>query len=144
MLRVTNPLGSSLSFITIFGQQLLALTDDGSRMLCWDTETAGGHDLFLCLLLSTGYQSWSQQSSLTQSLRLHIFFIRPHTSTKFSYPVSKATCNYGTSAQSQFSSLIAGQFYTKFQKLHTQIFIIKYDYMEWPRCYNCSHSVSSH
>ncbi|KIK59596.1 hypothetical protein GYMLUDRAFT_85896 [Collybiopsis luxurians FD-317 M1] len=35
--RLVNPLGTSLSFITIFGTQLLALTEDGRRMLCWDT-----------------------------------------------------------------------------------------------------------
>ncbi|KAG5725774.1 hypothetical protein E4T56_gene6890, partial [Termitomyces sp. T112] len=38
VLRVTNPLGTALSFITIFGSQLLALTEDGSRMLLWNTE----------------------------------------------------------------------------------------------------------
>ncbi|KAG5730582.1 hypothetical protein E4T56_gene21024, partial [Termitomyces sp. T112] len=38
VLRVTNPLGTALSFITIFGSQLLALTEDGSRMILWDTE----------------------------------------------------------------------------------------------------------
>ncbi|KAI5121673.1 hypothetical protein M0805_002749 [Coniferiporia weirii] len=34
--RMTNPLGSKLSFILIFGDNLLSLTDDGSRMLVWD------------------------------------------------------------------------------------------------------------
>ncbi|KAF5389950.1 hypothetical protein D9757_003621 [Collybiopsis confluens] len=34
--RLLNPLGSTLSFISIFGSQLLALTDDGRRMLCWN------------------------------------------------------------------------------------------------------------
>ncbi|KAF5369178.1 hypothetical protein D9615_009977 [Tricholomella constricta] len=38
VLKVTNPLGTSLSFITIFGSQLLALTEDGGRMLLWDTK----------------------------------------------------------------------------------------------------------
>ncbi|KAF8236226.1 Utp21-domain-containing protein [Tricholoma matsutake] len=37
VLRVTNPLGTALSFITIFGSQLLALTENGGRMLFWDT-----------------------------------------------------------------------------------------------------------
>ncbi|KAI0372915.1 Utp21-domain-containing protein [Pilatotrama ljubarskyi] len=37
--RLSNPLESSLSHILIFGKQLLALTDDGSRMLVWDTES---------------------------------------------------------------------------------------------------------
>ncbi|KAJ3972683.1 Utp21 specific WD40 associated putative domain-containing protein, partial [Lentinula raphanica] len=35
--RLINSLGSTLSFITIFGSRLLALTEDGSKMLCWDT-----------------------------------------------------------------------------------------------------------
>ncbi|KAF8891320.1 Utp21-domain-containing protein [Infundibulicybe gibba] len=38
ILRITNPLGSSLSFITIFGPQILALNEEGSRMYIWDTE----------------------------------------------------------------------------------------------------------
>ncbi|KAH9484417.1 U3 small nucleolar RNA-associated protein 21-like protein [Psilocybe cubensis] len=35
--RVTNPLGTHLSFITVFGSQLLALTENGDRMLIWST-----------------------------------------------------------------------------------------------------------
>ncbi|KAG5644038.1 hypothetical protein DXG03_009190 [Asterophora parasitica] len=38
VLRVMNPLGTPLSFITTFGSQLLALTEDGGRMLLWDTK----------------------------------------------------------------------------------------------------------
>ncbi|KAG6865407.1 hypothetical protein C0991_002901 [Blastosporella zonata] len=38
VLRVENPLGTALSFTTIFGSQLLALTEDGSRLLLWDTK----------------------------------------------------------------------------------------------------------
>ncbi|KAK7054659.1 rRNA-processing protein utp21 [Paramarasmius palmivorus] len=37
VLRVSNPVETSLSYITIFGSQLLALTEDGTRLLCWDT-----------------------------------------------------------------------------------------------------------
>ncbi|KAF5373929.1 hypothetical protein D9758_000754 [Tetrapyrgos nigripes] len=37
VLRVSNPLETSISFITIFGSQLLALTEDGGRMYCWNT-----------------------------------------------------------------------------------------------------------
>ncbi|KAL0946708.1 hypothetical protein HGRIS_012895 [Hohenbuehelia grisea] len=37
--RLSNPLGSSLAFITIFGSQLLALVEDGSRMVMWDLST---------------------------------------------------------------------------------------------------------
>nr|GAT60083.1 predicted protein [Mycena chlorophos] len=39
VLRATNPLGTTLSFITIFGPQILALTEDGRRMLLWDTSS---------------------------------------------------------------------------------------------------------
>lgn len=38
---MTNPLGTALSFITIFASQLLALTEDGSRMLLWNTKEGG-------------------------------------------------------------------------------------------------------
>ncbi|KAF9246284.1 Utp21 specific WD40 associated putative domain-containing protein [Melanogaster broomeanus] len=34
--RATNPLGTSLASIVMFGSQLLALTEDGGRMLLWD------------------------------------------------------------------------------------------------------------
>ncbi|KAH7929755.1 Utp21-domain-containing protein [Leucogyrophana mollusca] len=34
--RVTNPIGTALASITVFGSQLLALTEDGGRMLIWD------------------------------------------------------------------------------------------------------------
>ncbi|KAJ7046979.1 Utp21 specific WD40 associated putative domain-containing protein [Mycena alexandri] len=39
VLRGTNPLGTTLSFITIFGTQILSLTEDGRRMLLWETST---------------------------------------------------------------------------------------------------------
>ncbi|KAI0691037.1 Utp21-domain-containing protein [Cytidiella melzeri] len=35
--RLSNPLGDSLASIIIFGSQLLALSDDGSRMFVWNT-----------------------------------------------------------------------------------------------------------
>ncbi|TFK42298.1 Utp21-domain-containing protein [Crucibulum laeve] len=38
ILRATNPLDTNLSFITVFGSHLLALTDDGGRMLLWDAK----------------------------------------------------------------------------------------------------------
>ena len=41
VLRATNPLGTALSFISIFGSQLLALTENGGRMLLWNTSEAG-------------------------------------------------------------------------------------------------------
>lgn len=39
--RLSNPFGSTLSSILVFGTQLLALTEDGKRMIVWDT-TKGG------------------------------------------------------------------------------------------------------
>ncbi|KAF7967205.1 hypothetical protein HWV62_35121 [Athelia sp. TMB] len=35
--RLKNPFGSTLSSILIFGSQLIGLTEDGGRMLVWDT-----------------------------------------------------------------------------------------------------------
>ncbi|KAF9014099.1 Utp21-domain-containing protein [Cyathus striatus] len=37
VLQTTNPLDKNLAFITIFGSQILALTEDGDRMLLWNT-----------------------------------------------------------------------------------------------------------
>ncbi|CDO73537.1 hypothetical protein BN946_scf185014.g7, partial [Trametes cinnabarina] len=37
--RFSNPLETNLTHILIFGKQLLALTDDGSRMLVWDMDS---------------------------------------------------------------------------------------------------------
>lgn len=39
--RITNPLATTLSSIIIFGSQLIALTEDGTRMLVWDTQSQG-------------------------------------------------------------------------------------------------------
>ncbi|KIP12285.1 hypothetical protein PHLGIDRAFT_124190 [Phlebiopsis gigantea 11061_1 CR5-6] len=35
--RISNPFSSTISFILIFGTQLLALTEDGKRMIIWGT-----------------------------------------------------------------------------------------------------------
>ncbi|KAI0031820.1 Utp21-domain-containing protein [Vararia minispora EC-137] len=37
VLRLANPLGTNLASTLVFGTQLLTLTDDGSRLLVWDT-----------------------------------------------------------------------------------------------------------
>ncbi|KAF9469440.1 Utp21 specific WD40 associated putative domain-containing protein [Collybia nuda] len=37
ILRVINPLGLALSFITVFGSQVLALSENGGRMFLWNT-----------------------------------------------------------------------------------------------------------
>jgi hypothetical protein len=42
--RVSNPFGSTLTSIIVFGSQLLALTEDGERMLIWDTAGGGKQD----------------------------------------------------------------------------------------------------
>ncbi|KAF9053907.1 Utp21-domain-containing protein [Hymenopellis radicata] len=39
ILRITSPFDTFLSFITIFGPQLLALDEDGGRLFAWDTDT---------------------------------------------------------------------------------------------------------
>ncbi|KAF8350478.1 Utp21 specific WD40 associated putative domain-containing protein [Amanita rubescens] len=39
VLRITNPLKKILSSMIIFGAQILALTDDGSRLFAWNTTT---------------------------------------------------------------------------------------------------------
>ncbi|CAK5277666.1 unnamed protein product [Mycena citricolor] len=39
VLRITNPLEAYLSFITIFGTQIMALSEDGRRMFLWDSTT---------------------------------------------------------------------------------------------------------
>ncbi|KAJ6502384.1 Utp21 specific WD40 associated putative domain-containing protein [Mycena sanguinolenta] len=52
VLRATNPLGTTISFITIFGTQLLALTEDGHRMLLWDTSSG---DLDLTVEFDVGF-----------------------------------------------------------------------------------------
>ncbi|KAL6305314.1 Utp21-domain-containing protein [Sparassis latifolia] len=50
--RVVNPLGTNISFITIFGHQLLALTEDGEKMLVWDTEN---EDLLASMSFDPGF-----------------------------------------------------------------------------------------
>ncbi|KAG2084691.1 WD40-repeat-containing domain protein [Suillus discolor] len=37
--RVSNPLQTPLAFVILFGTQLLALTEDGARMLIWEVST---------------------------------------------------------------------------------------------------------
>ena len=39
--RTTNPLGTPLASIIMFGSHLLALTEDGRRMLVWDVSRDG-------------------------------------------------------------------------------------------------------
>ena len=39
--RKANPLETNLANILPFGSQILALTEDGSRLLVWDTESGG-------------------------------------------------------------------------------------------------------
>ena len=42
--RVSNPFGGILASIVVFGSQLLALTEDGGRILIWDTAGGGTRD----------------------------------------------------------------------------------------------------
>jgi U3 small nucleolar RNA-associated protein 21 len=39
--RVSNPLETAFSSILVLGSQLVALTEDGGRMLIWETSEAG-------------------------------------------------------------------------------------------------------
>ena len=41
VLRLTNPLGTNLSFVTIFGPQLLALNEQGDKMFIWNISDGG-------------------------------------------------------------------------------------------------------
>ncbi|KIK30971.1 hypothetical protein PISMIDRAFT_127201 [Pisolithus microcarpus 441] len=52
VLRVTNPLGSALSSLILFGSHLLALTGDGTRMLIWDVS---GPSLFATIHFDIGF-----------------------------------------------------------------------------------------
>lgn len=45
--RVSNPFGTVLASIIIFGSQVLALTEDGGRLLIWDI--AGGGKNFIAV-----------------------------------------------------------------------------------------------
>ena len=45
VLRLSNPLETNLSFITIFGPQLLALNEQGDKMLIWNTSNGGNYFL---------------------------------------------------------------------------------------------------
>jgi U3 small nucleolar RNA-associated protein 21 len=44
VLRIVNPLDTNLSFITIFGTQLLALNENGDHMFLWNTADGGESD----------------------------------------------------------------------------------------------------
>lgn len=103
--RITNPLGTSLSFITVFGDKIIALVSDGSRMLVWDT-TDSGEYLFI-------WRSRSQMddhsgclqgllqmlSSQAVSPRLQSY-TRQRTSTKCSSQAAKGPCSFGIFALS--------------------------------------------
>lgn len=41
VLRISNPLGTNLSFVTIFGPQLLALNEQGDKMFIWNISDGG-------------------------------------------------------------------------------------------------------
>lgn len=45
VMRVSNPLGSNLAFVLVFGNQILALTEDGGRMLVWETTEGSKQEL---------------------------------------------------------------------------------------------------
>ena len=57
--RLSNPFGTSLSYITVFGSQVLALSEDGSKMFIWEPRGTSRHNLAgpdnLSLRLTLGY-----------------------------------------------------------------------------------------
>lgn len=49
--RMTNPSGQNISSIIFLGENLLALTEDGKKMIIWSIETEGeGHCIPFSLL----------------------------------------------------------------------------------------------
>ncbi|KAI6045674.1 Utp21 specific WD40 associated putative domain-containing protein [Pisolithus marmoratus] len=54
VLRVTNPLGTTLSSLILFGSHLLTLTEDGTRMLIWDV-SSDGPSLFANIHFEIGF-----------------------------------------------------------------------------------------
>ena len=71
VLRLSNPLGTNLSFITIFGPQLLALNEQGDKMFIWNTSDGGNcfllisqrlnSDISYCLYrICSSYHFWSR------------------------------------------------------------------------------------
>ncbi|KAI0072792.1 Utp21-domain-containing protein [Panus rudis PR-1116 ss-1] len=54
--RLKNPLESNLSYIHIFGSQILSLTDDGHRMFVWDMQT---EELTATITFESGFTATS-------------------------------------------------------------------------------------
>lgn len=75
--RVSNPLGTVLSSIIVFGSQLLALTEDGGRLLIWDTAGGGKNENFSIFVHQFTpshafvIQMYNLQFSLISALQLH-------------------------------------------------------------------------
>ena len=74
--RLTNPLETNISSILVLGTQLLALTEDGTRMLVWDIGSGGASrrlNARICLLTTvTGLQATIQfDSDFTATTMLH-------------------------------------------------------------------------
>lgn len=40
-IRLENPLATPLSYLSVLGSQILALTEDGRRMFVWDSKSGG-------------------------------------------------------------------------------------------------------
>lgn len=96
--RFSNPVGTNLAFVTTFGDVTLSLTEDGTRMLMWNSETGGELVFFVPQRAKhddkQNYRApWS---STTVSLRLQ-FFIPQRTLTRFSFQAAKAPYSCGTS-----------------------------------------------
>ena len=78
--RVSNPFGSTISFILIFGTQLLALTEDGKRMIIWGTGDNGASSGRLHLSLTNLYlKTCSPRWNLSLASPQQLSCTLPHT-----------------------------------------------------------------
>jgi hypothetical protein len=105
VLRAENPYDTDLNFITIFGSKLLGLTEDGTKMLMWNTSDGGqsrSQDIVRSETeISSTYQSYNLASLLTLDSLPALYFIQRPMSIRYLYLVFKAPCNCGISTQSQ-------------------------------------------
>ncbi|KDQ61049.1 hypothetical protein JAAARDRAFT_152054 [Jaapia argillacea MUCL 33604] len=109
--RVSNPLTTPLASITIFGSQLLALTQDGSRLLVWDKDDGelqttiqfGSNFTATSLLHPATYLNKILIASTQGSLQL--WNIRTQTLIH-TFPNSALTSSPATSQPSPITSLI--------------------------------------
>lgn len=75
--RLTNPLETNVASILVLGSQLLALTEDGTRMLVWDTGSGG---------VSFETRHHARREPLPAELQANIQFDSDFTATTMLHP----------------------------------------------------------